>query len=46
MWVEARQMASAAVVNVDELIKYDLLVSCSQSVATITDDDDRLVPTV
>jgi aarF domain-containing kinase len=27
MWVEARQMASAAFVDVDELVKYDLLVS-------------------
>lgn len=27
MWVEARQMASAAFIDVDELVKYDLLVS-------------------
>ncbi|KAG2156668.1 uncharacterized protein EDB93DRAFT_1238943 [Suillus bovinus] len=26
MWVEARQMASAAFIDVDELVKYDLLV--------------------
>ncbi|KAF8445569.1 hypothetical protein L210DRAFT_881161 [Boletus edulis BED1] len=26
VWVEARQLASAALVNVDELVKYDLLV--------------------
>lgn len=27
MWVEARQMASTAFIDVDELVKYDLLVS-------------------
>jgi len=47
MWVEARQMASAAnVVDVDDLVKYDWLVYRPSAADASTDNDPRLVPTV
>lgn len=30
MWLEARQLASAALVNIDDLVKYDLYVCTSR----------------